>query len=380
MLIQPDRKNSQQQKPPEDRPLIEIRSVTKVFDQAPVVNALDLDVYAGELFAILGGSGCGKTTLLRMLAGFETPTSGQIFIDGEDMAGLPPYERPVNMMFQSYAVFPHMSVGRNVAYGLVKEGVPSAEISDRVDEMLERVQLLKFKSRRPDQLSGGQLQRVALARALIKRPKVLLLDEPLAALDKKLREATQFELINLQKELGTTFIVVTHDQEEAMTLATRIAVMREGQFVQTGTPTEVYEFPCNRFVAEFFGTTNVISGTVASATGSETLLHTDDLGLLTVSNAGAPNLTMGTGAMLAIRPEKIEIATSPPPHGQSLHGVIWDLGYYGNHTVYRVKISDSDLILQVTGQNSQRAAQRTLEVAQEVHLSWSQDDCILLTE
>ena len=243
---------------------IRIQGVSKHFGDFVAVDNVDLEIEKGELFSILGGSGCGKTTLLRMLAGFETPTSGTIEIDGVDITDQPPYERHVNMMFQSYAVFPHMSVEKNIAYGLHKEKTPRKEIATRVDEMLELVQLGDFRSRKPDQLSGGQRQRVALARALIKRPKVLLLDEPLAALDKKLRERTQFELMNIQDELGITFVVVTHDQEEAMTLSTRIAVMDSGRFEQVGTPKEIYEFPHNRFVAEFIGTINTFKGRVAA--------------------------------------------------------------------------------------------------------------------
>ncbi|MEM9621172.1 MAG: ABC transporter ATP-binding protein [Pseudomonadota bacterium] len=380
-----DKNTNEASKPwldPQAAPLIDIRNLTKAFGDVPVVRGVDLQVYAGELFAILGGSGCGKTTLLRMLAGFEKPTSGQILIDGEDTVGLPPYELPVNMMFQSYAVFPHMTVGKNVAYGLVKAGVAKAEIETRVSEMLERVQLADYRQRKPHQLSGGQLQRVALARALIKRPKVLLLDEPLAALDKKLREETQFELMNIQHELGVTFIVVTHDQEEAMTLATRIAVMRDGQLVQTGTPTEVYEFPSNRFVAEFFGTTNVINGRVEAVTENDVRLSTADMGLLTAERLADDHAVIDEGAemMIAIRPEKIAISKDPITTDVNIKGVIWDLGYYGNRTLYRVKIAGSERIVQVSGQNSERISQRALDWNDEVYLSWKPDNCILLKE
>ena len=233
-------------------PFIQIRNLSKNFDGTQAVANVDLNIYQGELFTILGGSGCGKSTLLRMLAGFETPSAGQIIIDGKDMAGIPAYDRPVNMMFQSYAVFPHMTVAQNISYGLKKDGVEKFQIETRVNEMLELVQLSELGKRKPHQLSGGQRQRVALARALIKKPKVLLLDEPLAALDRKLREQTQFELMNLQYELGITFVVVTHDQEEAMTLSSRVAVMNEGRFIQIGTPSQVYESPNNKFVADFF--------------------------------------------------------------------------------------------------------------------------------
>jgi len=235
---------------------LRIESVTKRFGDFVAVDNVSLSIFKGEIFCLLGGSGCGKTTLLRMLAGFESPTSGRILIDGQDMAGIPPYERPVNMMFQSYALFPHMTVAANVAFGLEQEGVARPEIERRVREMLDIVKLGEFAKRKPHQLSGGQRQRVALARALVKKPKLLLLDEPLGALDKKLREHTQFELINLQEQLGVTFVVVTHDQEEAMTLASRIGVMNKGQIVQVGTPTEIYEFPNSRLGQYVRGSTH----------------------------------------------------------------------------------------------------------------------------
>ena len=257
---------------------IHIKGVSKRFGSFVAVDNVDLEIAKGELFSILGGSGCGKTTLLRMLAGFEIPSSGTIEIDGTDVTNQAPYDRPVNMMFQSYAIFPHMNVARNVSYGLRKDGVPRKETNQRVDEMLELVQLSELKNRKPDQLSGGQRQRVALARALIKRPKVLLLDEPLAALDKKLRERTQFELMNIQDELGITFVVVTHDQEEAMTLSSRIAVMDKGRFQQIGTPKEIYEFPHNRFVADFIGTINTFEGVVTVVEEDRIGAYSDEAG------------------------------------------------------------------------------------------------------
>jgi spermidine/putrescine ABC transporter ATP-binding subunit len=244
---------------PEAEPFIKVQSVSKHFGDFTAVDSVDLDIYKGELFCLLGGSGCGKTTLLRMLAGFETPSSGSILIDGVNMNDVPPYERPVNMMFQSYALFPHMTVESNVGYGLRRDGVPKAEIEQRVEEMLAMVELTQFRKRKPHQLSGGQKQRVALARALIKQPKMLLLDEPLAALDKRLRVQTQYELMNIQDKLGVTFVVVTHDQEEAMTLSTRIAVMDVGRLQQIGTPTEIYEFPTSRLVANFIGNANMFA-------------------------------------------------------------------------------------------------------------------------
>ena len=278
---------------PSAEPFIRIEGLSKWFGDVKAVNAVDLDIYKGELFAILGSSGCGKSTLLRMLAGFEVPTSGRMIIDGVEMTDVPPYERPVNMMFQSYAVFPHMTVEKNVAYGLKKEGLPKREVVTRVAEMLELVQLSELAKRKPDQLSGGQLQRVALARALVKRPKVLLLDEPLAALDKRLRERTQFELMNIQDKLGVTFVVVTHDQEEAMTLATRIAVMDEGEFVQIGTPAEVYEFPKSRFVADFFGTINMFAGTVTEVNGSHVLIESAEAGTVIRATLRSENVDHG---------------------------------------------------------------------------------------
>ncbi|HEY2145436.1 MAG TPA: ABC transporter ATP-binding protein, partial [Steroidobacteraceae bacterium] len=241
-------------------PYVKVERITKTFGDFKAVDDISLNVYKGEIFCLLGASGCGKTTLLRMLGGFETPTSGKIFIDGEDMTGVPPYERPVNMMFQSYALFPHMNVEQNVAFGLKQDRLPTPEVQERVATMLDLVKMSGFAKRKPHQLSGGQRQRVALARSLVKRPKLLLLDEPLGALDKKLREHTQFELISLQDKLGVTFIVVTHDQEEAMTLASRIGVMNHGEIVQAGTPSEIYEFPSSKFVADFVGSVNTFEG------------------------------------------------------------------------------------------------------------------------
>src|SRR5271163_699574 len=245
---------------PAARPYVQVERITKSFGEFKAVDDVSLKIYKGEIFCLLGASGCGKTTLLRMLGGFETPTSGRIVIDGEDMTGVPPYERPVNMMFQSYALFPHMSVESNIAFGLKRDGVEAGEIRRRVAEVLELVQMAEFAKRKPTQLSGGQRQRVALARAIVKRPKVLLLDEPLSALDKKLREATQFELVTIQEQVGITFVMVTHDQEEAMTMSTRIAVMNHGKIVQVGKPNEIYEFPHSRFVADFIGSVNMFEG------------------------------------------------------------------------------------------------------------------------
>ena len=360
-------------------PFIHIRGVTKRFGDFVAVDNVELKIYKGELFALLGGSGCGKTTLLRMLAGFETPTSGSIFIDGADMGPVPPYERPVNMMFQSYALFPHMRVEQNVAYGLKRDGVAPAEIGRRVEEMLAMVELSDFARRKPHQLSGGQRQRVALARALVKRPKVLLLDEPLAALDKRLREQTQFELMNLQDRLGITFVVVTHDQEEAMTLSTRIAVMDAGRFVQIGTPTEIYEYPQTRFTANFIGTINMFEGTVVRDGGGLALDCTD----LPSRLALPEHFDGGEGQRitLAVRPEKIRMSKTPAEgsgDAVSLPGRVQDLAYMGNLSIYRVEVGKA--VVQITAPNQRRLDQREITWDDEVHVVWDTASALALTE
>ncbi len=365
---------------PKAKPFIQIENISKDFDGFLAVKDVSLDIYLGELFAILGGSGCGKTTLLRILAGFERPSAGRILIDGIDMTNVPPYERPVNMMFQSYAVFPHMSVEKNVAYGLKKESVAKDEIQQRVADMLKLVQMTEFAKRKPHQLSGGQLQRVALARALIKNPKVLLLDEPLAALDKKLREQTQFELMNIQDQLGVTFIVVTHDQEEAMILSSRIAVMHNGQFIQSGTPKEIYEYPVNRYVADFFGTINLLDGKVSRITGNILEIECPEVEA-TVKAYSLDTIQHNDQLTIAVRPEKIMISKEPP-EGEDisvLKGVVWDLGYYGNLSIYRVQ-TESGKVIQVSAQNRIRSAERVLEWDEEVYLSWDIQSSVVLTE
>jgi len=359
---------------------IRIRGISKLFGDFVAVDNVDLDIAQGELFSILGGSGCGKTTLLRMLAGFEIPSSGTIEIDGVDVTNQAPYDRPVNMMFQSYAIFPHMSVEKNIAYGLRKEHVASKEIGKRVGEVLELVQLSQFRKRKPDQLSGGQRQRVALARALIKRPKVLLLDEPLAALDKKLRERTQFELMNIQDELGVTFVVVTHDQEEAMTLSTRIAVMEKGRFLQIGAPLEIYEYPTNKFVADFIGTINTFEGTVQSIDDDSIVIDSEEAGT-TLRALGKHDVSVGQAVCIALRPEKIFVGKDKPDNEEDtmVPGVVDDLGYLGNLSLYRIKLTNGKFV-QVSSQNRRRSAKRFLEWEDEVWISWRPRSAVVLLD
>jgi putrescine transport system ATP-binding protein len=359
---------------------IRLRGISKHFGDFVAVDNINLDIKRGELFAILGGSGCGKSTLLRMLAGFENPTTGTVEIDGANITNLPPYERPVNMMFQSYAIFPHMSVEKNVAYGLRKDGIGGSELDDRVEAAIRLVQLDDFRKRKPGQLSGGQRQRVALARALIKRPKVLLLDEPLAALDKKLREHTQFELMNIQDELGITFVVVTHDQEEAMTLATRIAVMDKGRFLQVGEPKEIYEYPQSRFVADFIGTINTFDGRV-TAVDDETITVDCAEVATPVTALRTNDIAVGEEVCVAIRPEKMFISIDKPDDDGStcVRGIVHDLGYLGNRSLYRIRL-ESGRIVQVSRQNQRRSAKRFVDWEDEVWVSWRPRSCVVIAE
>jgi len=328
---------------PTAKPFISIQGVTKRFGDFTAVNDVSLDIYRGELFCLLGGSGCGKTTLLRMLAGFEMPTMGKILLDGQDMGRVPADKRPTNMMFQSYALFPHMSVERNIAYGLLREGKSKSEAMDRVYEMLKLVKLEQYGKRKPHQLSGGQRQRVALARALIKQPKLLLLDEPLGALDKKLREETQFELVRIQETLGVTFIVVTHDQDEAMTLATRIGVMTEGQIRQTGEPRQIYETPNSRFVADFIGSVNMFEGTIATIEGAEAVFDTIELGA--VRAATPEGASVGQKVWLAIRPERFALGRAAPADGvNSARVTVLDVAYGGHMSSYRLKLPGGRIV------------------------------------
>ncbi|WP_456391295.1 ABC transporter ATP-binding protein [Profundibacter sp.] len=359
-------------------PFIRISNITKKFGEFVAVDNITLDIYREELFCLLGGSGCGKTTLLRMLAGFETPSSGSIEIDGQDMASVPANLRPTNMMFQSYALFPHMSVEKNIGYGLRRDGVSKSETADRVADMIKLVQLDGFAARKPDQLSGGQQQRVALARSLVKRPKLLLLDEPLGALDKKLREETQFELINLQEKLGVTFIVVTHDQEEAMTLSTRIGVMDQGGLVQVGEPREIYEFPQSRFVADFIGSVNVFEGRVVEDSESHVRIRCKDAGCDILVSHGI-SCTESQKLWVAVRPEKMTISRARPDKEHNLiKGVVDEIAYLGNQSVYRIK-TDSGLILRVTRSNLSRHEDEAITWDDVVYLSWSETAGVVLT-
>jgi putrescine transport system ATP-binding protein len=329
-------------------PLVRLHRVTKRFGDLAAVDDVSLDIAAGEFFALLGPSGCGKTTLMRLIAGFEQPDEGRVFIGGVDMTDVPPHKRPVNMMFQSYALFPHMNVEKNIAFGLRQQGASRAEIAERVAEMLRLVQLEGLGKRRPDQLSGGQKQRVALARALAKRPKLLLLDEPLAALDRKLREQTQFELKEVQRRLGTAFVVVTHDQEEAIVMASRVAVMRAGQLEQIGTPAEIYARPASRFVAEFIGDINI--------------LERDEEGTREIATA--------------IRPERILLENDAGGAPNSLAGIVDDLAFRGSDTLYRVRL-ESGTILRVVASNS--GGRDAYRPGDRVHVRIPPEACIPLS-
>jgi putrescine transport system ATP-binding protein len=357
---------------------VRVEGVTKIFGDTPAVDNVALNIDRGEIFCLLGGSGSGKTTLLRMLAGFETPSAGHIYIDGQDMTGIPACERPVNMMFQSYALFPHMTVEKNVGFGLEQEKLPRTEIADRVAQILEMVRMTAFAARKPHQLSGGQKQRVALARALVKRPKLLLLDEPLGALDRKLREHTQFELLAIQKRLGVTFIVVTHDQQEAMTLATRIGVMNHGQIVQIGTPLDIYEYPQTKFVADFVGAVNLFEGKLVEDEADHVRIRSAELGTEVYVDHGitsAPDATV----WLAIRPEKISISREAVDVRENVaHGRVKEIAYMGDMSIYIVELASGKL-MRVTLPNTVRRAEERLSAAEPVWLSWHASSPVVLT-
>ena len=370
----------------EQQAYVRIEHVTKRFGDFVAVDDVSLDVHRGEIFCLLGGSGSGKTTLLRMLAGFETPTAGRILVDGRDMSTVPPYERPVNMMFQSYALFPHMNVTKNIAFGLEQEHLGKDEIRRRVGEILDIVKMGTFAHRKPHQLSGGQRQRIALARALVKRPKLLLLDEPLAALDRKLREHTQFELINIQKALGVTFIVVTHDQEEAMTLSTRMGVMNHGRIVQVGTPSQIYESPGTRFIADFIGSVNLFEGQVLGETGQRQRIRCTELGCVIKVDRHLPAARDAT-VWAAVRPEKIAMTRDPPDGGAEIspetenvaRGRVRGIAHVGDASVYLVAL-DTGREVRVTLPNTARDAEQRIGQDEVVYLSWQTGSPVVLTE
>ena len=356
---------------------LQIQDVVKDFGGYKAVNHVSIDIAKGEIFALLGSSGCGKTTLLRMLAGFETPTSGRIVLNGQDLAGIPPYERPLNMMFQSYALFPHLTVWDNIAFGLRRDGMPRDQVAARVEAMLKLVQLGKFARRKPHQLSGGQQQRVALARSLAKQPQLLLLDEPLGALDKKLREETQIELVNIIEEVGVTCVMVTHDQEEAMTMAGRIAVMSEGRFLQVGTPAEIYETPASRFVADFIGNVNLIDGKVVEDEADRVTVEGPDCRFEIGHGITG---TLGMPVTIALRPEKIALQRErPAAGGNAVAGRIEELSYFGATTVYRVKLA-SGRMLAVAAANVERHRDDALTWGDTVWATWAPQAPVVLTQ
>ncbi|MFA5590070.1 MAG: ABC transporter ATP-binding protein [Lysobacteraceae bacterium] len=363
---------------PAAQPFLRIQNVTKTYGKVYACDDVSLDIYQGELFALLGGSGSGKSTLLRILAGLVKPDRGSILIDGVDISALPPYERPVNMMFQSYALFPHMTVEQNIAFGLKQDRLPAAEVRERVAHMLELVKMPDLGKRKPDQLSGGQRQRVALARSLAKQPKLLLLDEPLGALDRKLREHTQFELMNIQERVGTTFVLVTHDQEEAMTMASRLAVMNAGMIEQVSTPAGLYEYPATRFVAEFIGSTNLIEGRIASQDeeAGTVQVYCDVLDAEIQARHADP-LPVGTPVTISVRPEKIDVHEAPPQADNVAVGQVVEIAYLGDVSIYQVKTA-SGAVLRVQETHVERSSEPHYDWDDTLYLSWSAASAVVL--
>jgi putrescine transport system ATP-binding protein len=362
---------------PNENPLIRFRNVTKRFGDFVAIDDLTLDIFEQEFFALLGPSGCGKTTLMRMLAGFETPSEGRIELSGQDIVPVPPNKRAVNMMFQSYALFPHLSVWENIAFGLRRSPMPKGEIEARVEEMLKLTRLEKFAHRKPHQISGGQRQRVALARSLAKAPKLLLLDEPMGALDKKLRQETQFELMDIQEKTGTTFVIVTHDQEEAMTVASRVAVMDEGVLIQVATPDRIYETPNSVYVADFIGDVNIIKGT-ASGQGENRYRVKWTEGMPPLNAKSEQDFSDGQTCHLAIRPEKVAISAEKPEGADNaVQGKIHDIAYLGNLSTYHVELT-SGVIIKAQTSNTRRISRRSFTWEDPVWLSWTATAGVLL--
>ncbi len=358
------------------KPLLEIKGLTKSFDGHLAVDGLNLTINQGELFALLGASGCGKSTLLRMLAGFEQPSAGQIILDGEDLADIPPYRRPVNMMFQSYALFPHMTVADNIAFGLKQDGMSRQEINETVKQMLELVHMSDYAKRKPHQLSGGQKQRVALARSLAKKPKLLLLDEPMGALDKNLREKMQLEVVNILERVGVTCVMVTHDQEEAMTMASRMAIMNKGQFVQIGSPESIYEHPNSQFSAKFVGTVNIFEGIVENSHNDSCTVRSQQLEQPIYINEGISGVA-GVPVMIAVRPEKMTLSTHASHSANSCTGIVEDIAYMGNQSIYHVRLPSGKLVT-ATLQNTTRQRKGMPTWEQKVTLSWDMESCVVL--
>ncbi|MGE9550619.1 putrescine ABC transporter ATP-binding subunit PotG [Erwinia amylovora] len=359
-------------------PLLEIRNLTKSFDGQHAVDDVNLTIYKGEIFALLGASGCGKSTLLRMLAGFEPPTSGQIMLDGQDLSHVPPYQRPINMMFQSYALFPHMTVEQNIAFGLKQDRLPKGEITRRVAEMLTLVHMQEYAKRKPHQLSGGQRQRVALARSLAKRPKLLLLDEPMGALDKKLRDRMQLEVVDILERVGATCVMVTHDQEEAMTMAGRIAIMNRGKFVQIGEPEEIYEHPTTRYSAEFIGSVNLFEGLLRQRQADGLII--DSPGLIHPLKVDSDaSVTDGVPVHVALRPEKVMLCEDPPADGCNFAvGEVVHIAYLGDLSIYHVRLRSGQMI-SAQLQNAHRFRKGAPTWGDEVRLCWDADSCVVLT-
>ncbi|MBS0234728.1 MAG: ABC transporter ATP-binding protein [Proteobacteria bacterium] len=364
-------------KNPDLPPIVRFEGITKRFDEFVAVNNVTLNIYEKEFFALLGPSGCGKSTLLRMLAGFERPTDGRIFVAGEDITDLPPYERPVNMMFQSYALFPHMTVERNIGFGLRQEGMPKDKIAERVDEAMGMLELRQFAKRKPNQLSGGQQQRVALARCIAKKPRIVLLDEPLGALDKKLRQQAQFELMRIQETTGTTFIIVTHDQEEAMTVASRIAVMEKGLLVQVATPGDIYENPKTRYIAGFIGDVNVFEGKVSKV--SDGCIEIDANGGYKFKTKSTETVTVGQQVGLALRPEKIRIGLEKPTSDVNvIPGKVEDIGYLGSISHYHVRTAPGERVTALRA-NAAHTVEQAITWEDSVWLDWPVDAGVVLT-